>query len=189
MTEVNQQHAEEKPETRILRPELRFEQVALKGRSLPVQQRRKIARALRTLHTLEIMAVNIYRRQITLEADSLNRELIAAMANEMTHVQDFQITLYAYGMRPSPFRWAWWCAGFAMGTGSRLLGIKAVLKTGIWVETKAVHHYSELMKAADWDEETLRILDKDRADEEGHIQTWKRMLQALNESTTQKGMP
>ena len=44
-------------------------------------------KALRTLHSLEIMAVNTYRFQITQTDDALNRELIAAMCNEMTHVQ------------------------------------------------------------------------------------------------------
>lgn len=163
---------------RILRPELRDEQVQLRGRSLPAADRKTIHKALRTLHTLEIMAVNIYRFQITRRDSALNRELIAAMCNEMTHVQDFQVKLYEYGMRPSLFRWAWWIVGFVFGFGSRLLGPQAILKTGIWVESKAVAHYAELLTAYAWDDATRQVIEKDQADEDGHIRTWRTLLGA-----------
>ena len=58
-----------------------------------------IKKGLLALHTLELMAVNIYRFQITKEDTELNRQLIAAMCNEMTHFQDFQVKLYEYGMK------------------------------------------------------------------------------------------
>ncbi|NIN00370.1 MAG: hypothetical protein GTO24_20505, partial [candidate division Zixibacteria bacterium] len=66
------------------------------------------------------------------------------MCNEMTHVQDFQIKLYEYGWRPSKLRWAFWIVGLVIGFGSRLLGRRAILKTSIWLEKKAVHHYGQL---------------------------------------------
>jgi len=69
--------------------------------------------------------------------------------------------------------------GFAFGFGSRLLGKKAILKTGIWVESKAVTHYGELLKTIDWDEDTRRVIEKDAADEDGHINRWKAMLDTL----------
>jgi ubiquinone biosynthesis monooxygenase Coq7 len=142
--------------------------------------RAKIKKALRTFHSLEIMAVNTYRFQITTSDDPLNRELIAAMCNEITHVQDFTVKLYEYGLTPCLARWAWWLVGFVIGFGSRLLGKKAILKTGIFVETKAVHHYAELLAAADWDDDTRRIIEKDQADEDGHIQNWTRYLSELS---------
>ncbi len=163
---------------RILRPELRDEEVQLRGRSLPPADRKTIHKALRTLHTLEIMAVNIYRFQITKDDTPMNRELVAAMCNEMTHVQDFQVKLYEFGMRPGLFRWAWWIVGFVFGFASRLLGPKAILKTGIWVESKAVAHYAELLNAYAWDDATRRVLEKDQADEDGHIRTWRTLLEA-----------
>jgi len=52
------------------------------------------------LHTLELMATTIYRFQITKKNSELNRQLIAAMCNEMTHYQDFQVKLYEYGWKP-----------------------------------------------------------------------------------------
>ena len=42
------------------------------------------------------------------------------------------------------------------------VGQKAILKTGIFVETKAVHHYAELLNAAEWDDPTRRVIEKDQ---------------------------
>jgi len=137
-----------------------------------------IRKGLLTLHTLELMATTIYRFQITRESCEFNRQLIAAMCNEMTHYQDFQVKLYEYGFKPSIIRLAYWFVGFAFGFTSRLMGRKAILKTGIWVETKAVHHYTELLETIDWDEETRKVIEKDQADEDGHINRWKQLLES-----------
>jgi demethoxyubiquinone hydroxylase (CLK1/Coq7/Cat5 family) len=66
--------------------------------------------------------------------------------------------------------------GFVFGFGSRILGKKAMLKTGIWVESKAVHHYAQLLEGVDWDDETRKVIEKDQADEDGHISRWKALL-------------
>lgn len=174
------QTSETKYDVSILRPEIRHDEITLRGRELKPAARAAVKKALRTLHSLEIMAVNTYRFQISKSSEPLNRELIAAMCNEMTHVQDFAVKLYEYGLKPSPLRWAWWLVGFTFGFGSRLLGRKAVLKTGIFVESKAVTHYAELLRAADWDEATRETIAKDQADENGHIQTWRRCLAELD---------
>jgi ubiquinone biosynthesis monooxygenase Coq7 len=136
-----------------------------------------IKKGLQTLNTLELMASTIYRFQITSEKSELNRQLVAAMCNEMTHYQDFQVKLYEYGFRPSIIRWTYWCVGFTFGFLSRLFGKKSTLKMGIWVETKAVHHYAELLKTVDWDEDTRKVIEKDQADEDGHINNWKKFLE------------
>ena len=176
MTDTDATHAD----TSILRPAMTYDQIAFRGGRLSPRQRGQVKKALRTLHSLEIMAVNTYRFQISKTDDALNRDLVAAMCNEMTHVQDFAVKLYEYRLRPSLFRWAWWLVGFAMGLGSRLLGRKAILRTGIFVETKAVHHYAELLEAADWDDAARAVIAKDQADENGHIQTWSRYLAELS---------
>ncbi len=179
MTKQTEQSADASSGVEILRPAMQHEDVDLRGRALSVDDRKKILKALRDFHTLEIMAANIYRCQITAEDSLLNRELIAAMCNEMTHVQDFQVKLYEYGMRPGLFRWAYWIVGFVFGVGSRLLGPRAILKMGIWVETKAVGHYQELLDAAPWDAATRAVIVKNGDDEDGHIRTWKRFLSSL----------
>ena len=163
----------------IIRPQMRSEDFKIRGRDMAPERLKAIRKGLLTLHTLELMAQTIYRYQITAENCELNRQLTAAMCNEMTHYQDFQVKLYEFGLKPSLIRWAYWIVGFGFGFGSRILGEKAILKTGIWVETKAVHHYAQLLETIDWDEETRKVIEKDQADEDGHINRWKATLDQI----------
>ena len=162
----------------IIRPQMRSEDFSSRGDGFESARLKAIKKGLLTLHTLELMATTIYRFQITKENCEFNRQLIAAMCNEMTHYQDFQVKLYEYGFRPSIIRLAYWFVGFTFGFVSRLMGRKAILKTGIWVETKAVRHYAELLETIDWDEYTRKAIEKDQADEYGHINKWKKMLES-----------
>ena len=162
----------------IIRPQMRSEDFMMRGTGIEPSRLKAIKKGLLTLHTLELMAITIYRFQITKENCELNRQLIAAMCNEMTHYQDFQVKLYEYGFKPGIFRWLYWMVGFIFGFFSRLMGRAAILKTGIWVETKAVNHYAQLLDAIDWDQDTRRIIEKDQADEHGHINNWKTFLQS-----------
>lgn len=162
----------------IVRPQMKSEDFEMRGRDMEPARLKAIKKGLLTLHTLELMAMTIYKFQITSENCQLNRQFIAAMCNEMTHYQDFQIKLYEFGFKPNPLRWAFWIVGFAFGFGSRLLGRKAILKTGIWVESKAVHHYAQLLDTIDWDEVTRKIIEKNQADENGHISRWKTLLES-----------
>lgn len=165
-----------KYDVEIIRPQMRAEDVRLRSRPSDPEKLKTLKKALQAFHTLETMAVNIYKFQFTKAPSELNRQLIAAMCNEMTHLQDFQVKLYEYGFRPGILMPAFWMVGFVFGFVSRLLGPKAILKTGIWVETKAVKHYAELLKTVDWDEQTRRMIEKDQADEDGHISRWRSML-------------
>ena len=160
----------------IVRPLLKHDDFKMRGRDMEPARLKAIKKGLLTLHTLELMATTIYRFQITGDKSELNRQLIAAMCNEMTHYQDFQVKLYEFGFKPNPLRWAFWIVGFTFGFGSRLLGRKALLKTGIWVESKAVQHYAELLETIDWDEDTRKVIEKDQADEDGHINKWRTLL-------------
>jgi demethoxyubiquinone hydroxylase (CLK1/Coq7/Cat5 family) len=173
-----QTQSEQSYDISIIRPQMRSEDFQIRGRQMKPDRLRAVKKGLLTLNTLELMASTIYRFQITGEDSELNRQLIAAMCNEMTHYQDFQVKLYEFGLRPSIFRLAFWIVGFVFGFGSRILGKARILRTGIWVETKAVHHYAELIETIDWDDETRRVIEKDRADEHGHIERWKQMLES-----------
>lgn len=165
----------------IIRPQMHSEDFKMRGKGMESARLEAIRKGLLTLHTLELMATTIYRFQITRENCEFNRQLISAMCNEMTHYQDFQVKLYEYGFKPNIIRWAYWFVGFAFGFISRLVGRKAIIKTGIWVETKAVHHYNEILETIDWDENTRRIIEKDQADEYGHIRRWKKLIEIDNE--------
>ena len=96
----------------------------------------------------------------------------------MTHLQDFEVKLFEYGWRPSKLRWAYLIIGFAFGFFSRLMGTKRILKTGIWVETKAIHHYDELLQTIDWDGDTRARIEKNQADERGHIDRWIKLSES-----------
>lgn len=160
----------------VIRPEMRAEQVKARGVGAGAREKAALRKALRTLHTLEIMASKIYACQITAKPCLLNTALTAAMCNEMTHMQDFQTKLYEHGFKPSKLRWSYWFVGYAFGLGSRLLGTRTILKTGVWVEAKAVRHYAELLAAVEWDADTRAVIEKDQADEVGHIARWEGLL-------------
>jgi demethoxyubiquinone hydroxylase (CLK1/Coq7/Cat5 family) len=163
-------------DTTVIRPEMREDQVRPRGRQLSNEKRKAARKALQTLHALEIMAVNIYKCQITEEDTDLNDALTTAMSNEMTHMQDFQTRLYEYGFKPDKLRGRYWLVGYVFGLGSRMMGTERVLRTGIWAENKAVEHYGKLLASADWDDETRAVIEKDRADEYGHIARWRSFL-------------
>ncbi len=165
----------------VVRPRMALEDFKFRGEGMPRQRLRSIKKGLRTLHTLETMAVNIYKFQLIQKETEHNLQLIIAMANEMTHFQDFQLKLYEYGFRPSVLRILYWLVGFGFGFLSRLMGRTAVLKTGIWVEEKAVRHYQDLLQEIDWDDETRMVIEKNQADELGHINRWQALLKSLKE--------
>lgn len=176
MAERQESAAKTNYDISIIRPQLRDTDFKMRGEAFPAERLAAIRKGLRTLHTLELMAQTIYKFQLTRERSEVNRQLVAAMCNEMGHYQDFQVKLYEFGFRPSILRAAYWMVGFVFGFGSRMLGRKAMFKTGIWVESKAVHHYAELLSTIDWDDETRRVIEKDQADEDGHINRWRAML-------------
>jgi demethoxyubiquinone hydroxylase (CLK1/Coq7/Cat5 family) len=161
----------------IIRPEMKVDAVKVRGRDLDEARRKALRKGLQTLHSLEIMATKIYKCQITSEPSELNTALTAAMCNEMTHMQDFQTKLFEYGFKPDKLRVRFWVVGYVFGLGSRMLGRERILKTGIWVETKAVHHYGQLLTGAEWDDETRVFIEKDLEDEKGHIARWKELLE------------
>ncbi len=175
-------HTTSNYDTTLLRPQVRNEDITLRGKGTSKTRLQAIKKGLVTLHTLELMAVTIYRFQITNAESELNRQLIAAMCNEMTHFQDFQVKLYEFGFRPDITRWSYWIVGFVFGYFSRLLGTKTLLRTGIWVEAKALRHYSELLATIVWDSNTRQIIEKNQADEAGHIRRWKTFLDSISET-------
>ncbi len=161
----------------IIRPGMRDTDISFRGKEYTKKRAKTIKKALKQLHCLEITATNIYKYQISSTDSELNRELIAAMCNEMTHIQDFQVKLFEHGWRPSPLRFIYWWIGFGLGTIGRMLGTKRILRTGIWVETKAVREYGRLLKDIDWDETTRQVVEKNQADEHGHVERWKALLE------------
>jgi demethoxyubiquinone hydroxylase (CLK1/Coq7/Cat5 family) len=164
-----------------VRPMMLVGDFKFRAQGMPKKKLKDIKKGLHTLHTLETMAVNIYKYQISKKGTEHDLKLIVAMGNEMTHLQDFQVKLYEYGFHPSALRCLYWLVGFGIGLFSRFIGETAVFKTGIWAEEKAVRHYRNLLKEVEWDEETRRIIEKNQADEFGHILLWQALLKRLKE--------
>ncbi len=147
------------------------EEISFRSNNYDSSQLSKIRSGLRKLHSFEIMAVNIYKYQITSAQDDLNRLVIQAMANEMSHVQDFQIKLYEFGSKPSPTCWAFWLAGMLIGFATRLLGPTAIVRAGIWTEQKAVIDYQKIINSAPWDTATMAVIQRNLKDEYHHIES------------------
>lgn len=160
----------------IVRTQLEIKEFQMRGEGMPTDKLEKIKEGLLTLHAFELMAINVYRFQITKEICELNRQLITAMCNEMTHFQDFQVKLFEYGWKPSNLRWIYWIIGFVFGYFSRLIGPNMIIRIDIWVETKAVKHYDELLRTIDWDKDTRIVVEKNQSDEYGHLNRWKSLL-------------
>ena len=153
--------------------------ISIRNTSLTPKDLLEIRKALLDLHNLEIMAVNVYRCQISDRFPDLKKSLIGAMRNEMVHVEDFQVKLFEYGLRPVWYRWIFWMVGWIIGTGSKIMGKKTILRAGVWTETRAVNHYSELLKCAPWDEETLEVIKRNMGDEAEHLEHWEVLLERL----------
>lgn len=156
----------------VIRPAVKEEDIKFRGEGFSKERLKKIKAALLTFHNLETMATSVYKYQMTKEKSELNRLLLAAMLNESTHIQDFEVKLHEYGFKPSIFRYFFCLVGFVLGTFTRLLGPKAILRLGVFVETKAVAHYAELLEHVEWDDETRAVIEKDQADEDLHISRW-----------------
>ena len=160
----------------IIRPEMHHDDVKLRGRDYPAERRREIRKGLQTLHTMEVMAVNIYKSQIGSKPCALNTQLSAALCNELTHMQDFLTKLFEFGFKPSKLRWTYWLVGYVFGLSSRTMGEAVILKTAVWTEEKAIAHYTKLLAGVPWDEETQSFVEKDQADEIGHAERWRELL-------------
>lgn len=161
-------------DVKIIRPEVKEEQIKKRGDGFDKRRLKEIKKALLIFHNLENMATNIYKYQIsTRNTDELNVELIGAMLNEMTHIQDFQVKIYEYGFKPSILAHLYSVLGAIFGFTSSLFGENGIRKLGVWVESKAVSHYGELLQDIDWDDETCKVIEKNQADELGHIKRWQ----------------
>jgi len=70
---------QESSDKSIIRPQMGIEDFKFRGEGMPLDKLRQIKKALLTFHTLETMAANIYKFQLTKTPSELNRQLIIAM--------------------------------------------------------------------------------------------------------------
>jgi len=156
--------------------------VRLLAADASAQQIGAARKALRDVHRLETMAVQIYRAQWTSRPTELNRQLIAAMENELTHQTDSLGRLMEFGGRPTILRLPYYMVGWTMGRMSRLMGFRAMMRTGAWAEAKAIVHYEHLSAACQWHPETYQMLLRIWDDERIHHQRWLWFLEHPDEA-------
>lgn len=155
-----------------IRGEVHTRDIRLRAEGPTGERLRTARRTLRATNRLETMAVQVYRAQWTAKPTELNRQLIAAMDNELTHQADSLSRLMEFGGRPTVLRLPFYIVGWVMGRVSRMLGLGAMMRLGAWVEKKAMAHYEHLTAAMQWDSETCQMLMGMWDDEKCHHCRW-----------------
>lgn len=167
-------------ETEVLDQKIRGEAYAHNVRLLapgaPAELVAAARKALRDTNRLETLAVQVYRAQWSRELTEVNRQLIAAMDNELVHQSDSLSMLMQLGGRPTPLRAAFYVAGWCLGRASRMLGLRAMMRLGMWVEGKAIEHYKHLSAAVEWHKPTYQRLLVIWDDERTHRARWQWFL-------------
>ncbi|MBN2584518.1 MAG: demethoxyubiquinone hydroxylase family protein [Planctomycetes bacterium] len=165
-----------------IRREMQTRDVRLRAAATTPAQRRAARKTLRTINRLETMAVQVYRAQWSPRLTELNRQLIAAMDNELVHQADSLSRLMEYGGRPMLLRAPFYVVGWVMGRVSRMLGVRAMMRLGAWVEGKAIDHYAHLTVAMEWDPQTHEMLMRMWDDEKCHHSRWTYFLNHPDEA-------
>ena len=147
---------------------------------------REVLRAFGALVNLEIMAVRIYRGQRwRLGRSEVAAEVLEkAIAVEERHVRDFTSRRQELGGSPSVLSPFYAVAGWLIGFVPSLLGQRAALKTGIWVEERAVKDYQQILDRVPFDDESRALVQQNQEDEREHIRMWEECLAKLGERDT-----
>lgn len=143
---------------------------------------RQIVSILRKINCVEWTAVQIYRWQVWRFSEEWMKEnLRKAAANEQTHIDNSLSRLKEIGSGPSPLRFAFYLMGIATGLLAAILGKTVALKSDILFEKDAVKKYTRFVEIAKskGDTKTAEILDKNRADEQEHINRWQSSLEKI----------
>ena len=134
----------------------------------------RLSEMLRVDHAGELGAVHIYRGQAAVFSRARGGERMAAdMAehegHEQVHLDAFDRILTERNVRPTALAPLWRAAGFALGTGTALLGEKAAHACTEAVESVIEAHYAEQIEEAAAREPALVAeLSRFRDDELAH---------------------
>lgn len=130
----------------------------------------RLAEILRVDHAGELAAVQIYRGQKAVLGDAPAARHFAEMeAQEAVHLARFDRLLTERRVRPTAFAPVWRLAGFALGAGTALMGVKAAHACTEAVETVIGEHYaSQVEELASRDPDLAAELSKFRDEELAH---------------------
>ena len=132
-----------------------------------------VERMIRVDHAGEYGAVRIYAGQMSVLGDKASGGAIARMAEqEARHLATFDKLIAERRVRPTALLPLWHVAGFALGTGTALLGPKAAMACTQAVEEVIDDHYAAQAEKLGDDEAELRhMIEEYRADERAHRDT------------------
>jgi len=138
--------------------------------------------SLNTMYNIERAATAIYKAQAgAFKANSAIYETFkAAIANEQEHADGLKSRVADLKGRGSFIGWFFALGGMMIGTVTRLMGKKRVMKTNIWVEKKAVRDYGAFLQKVNFDEKSAALIKKNIGDEQRHVDNWTRILGELS---------
>ena len=137
----------------------------------------KIGPMIRVNQAGELGAKEIYRGQLAVLKNHPCAPLLEEMAEqESAHLAAFDKLIAERSVRPTALSPVWRMAGYAIGTGSALLGEKAAMAVTVAVEDVIEEHYQNQLHALDrlddGEEAELRdLIAEFRADELKHRET------------------
>jgi len=133
-----------------------------------------IDRFLRVDHAGEYGAVRIYQGQLAVLGDNhpMSDTIKHMKAQEDVHLERFNSLIRDRDARPTLLTPFWHVAGFALGAGTALLGVKAAMVCTEAVETVIDDHYAGQIAQLGEDEPALaEELEKFRQEEIEHRDT------------------
>ncbi|MBL4801020.1 MAG: demethoxyubiquinone hydroxylase family protein [Emcibacter sp.] len=133
-----------------------------------------IDRFLRVDHAGEYGAVRIYQGQLAVLGDNhpMSDTIKHMKEQEDVHLERFSTLIRERGARPTILTPLWHVAGFALGAGTALLGVKAAMVCTEAVETVIDEHYAAQIEQLGEDETALADeLEKFRLEEVEHRET------------------
>jgi rubrerythrin len=140
----------------------------------------KIVLSLNFMYCMERFATQIYRTQKPAFHDgSLIKPLEDASSNEKTHVDKLRAQLNKLNYGVYPFGLLFQYAGEVLGFIARLSGKLNLLRADTFVENRAVKDYNGFVKAIPFDADTVSVIREIIADEEIHINNWKKVAEML----------
>lgn len=166
----------------LLRTEMYTHDIGFRGRGADKTTIKRTHKALRTIHRLETMAMQVYRAQIGKKGTELDRQLIAAMENEVTHHTDSMVLLLEFNGNEDILRLPFYIFGYVSGRLSRMMGTKYILKLAEWVERKAINHYEHLTDQVKWDKATYEYVFRMWEDEKVHQARWLYYMNHIDEA-------
>jgi len=138
--------------------------------------------SLNTMYNIERAATAIYKAQAgAFRSNAAVYETFkAATANEQEHADGLKSRVAELKGKGSFIGWFFALGGMMIGFVTRIMGKKRVMKTNIWVETKAVKDYGAFLQKVNFDEKSAALIKKNIGDEQRHVDNWTRILGELN---------